>query len=241
LSELYFHQPFLKEFSMKTIKNYFGASLIAVAAILSGQVSAAVVGVGSSDGGDCTFGCVVRYQQVYRASLFGAGPVNISEVDFFAYSSPISGSRSFSMVLSTSNNPVGALSLTFASNLGADQVAFATSTFSGNPNLNDLLAFTGSFNYDPTAGDLLVDIVSLDVGDGGPPYLMASTNPGDFDRAYSFSSTVNADSANNNGYANRTQFVFGLQQNNVPEPATVLLLGFGLLAIVGTRRKVSAA
>ena len=223
---------------MKSFRKWFGAALVLGAVGLSAQVSATVVNAGASGNGDCTFGCVWRYQQVYSASLFGGGPINISAVDFFAYGSAVSGSRSFTMSLSTSNNPVGGLSTTFASNVGANNAVFATSTFSGSYNLNDLFSFTGSFNYNPTAGDLLVDILSLDGGGGGAPYSMASTAPGVYSRAYAFSSTVSADgNSNYDGYGNRTQFVFGPQSASVPEPGTMALLGLGLLAAFGARRK----
>lgn len=214
----------------------FKFSLAIVAAFLVNPAAASVVGVGNDGNGDCTFGCVARYQQVYRASLFGTGPVTISQVGFFAYQGFTIAPRTFQMTLSTSNFSVGAgLNANYAANLGADQSLFSTTTFSGTYANDDLIAFNGTFSYDPMAGDLLVDIVA-NVAGGGPS-LWASNNPGDYGRATSWTSTVVADYVNPT-YGNRTQFVFDAQ-NNVPEPATlaITLAGLGLLGFTQLRRK----
>ena len=197
----------------------------------SSKATAATIDVGQTGVSDCTFWCTVRLQQVYASSLF-SGPVLVDSVSFFASTgnggNAWNGTSTWEMTLSTSQNSVGSLSSTFASNVGGDAALFDTKTFTGTQNDNDLVTFdgAGSFYYDPGNGDLLIDIVRV----AGPAFGVGNDagfgNGGLLDRAYSFNSTVSADSANQD-YGLRTRL--GLLP--VPEPGTALLVALGLLAL----------
>ena len=64
-------------------------AVLAVEAVLVSSASAALLTIDGVTGpyepniaGDCTFACVVRYQQVYDNALFGALPIEISGIEF---------------------------------------------------------------------------------------------------------------------------------------------------------------
>lgn len=206
------------------------ASVLAAA-----PASAAIVNFGINSNGDCTFGCVTRYQQIYSAASFGTQEIDISSVSFFAYQSGTSNA-SFRMTISTAAATEAAgLSTTFASNVGTDAVVFATTSF-GSIVANQLISFNGTFTYDPTMGDLLIDIERVS-GSSGLPYLWAANDTG-YQRAYSFHSNTIADAANQGGYGNRTQFTYDLSQQ-VPEPSALALVAVGLLGAAAARRRTS--
>ena len=217
-----------------TRSTFLTCAAIALFSLGGSASSSAAITVGGTGTPDCTFWCVDRVQQVYDSSLF-SGVTTIAKVSFFA--SPTNGTAwngvsTWQMSLSTSANPVGALSGTFANNVGGDNAVFDTETFPlGTPAVNSLVSFQGSFTYDPNLGDLLVDIIRTagpDVGVG----LDAGTDPGLIDRAYAFFSTVTADGVNQNGYAIRTRF-----DTAVPEPSAAILIVLGGFALVGAGRQ----
>jgi hypothetical protein len=137
------------------------------------------------------------------------------------------GIGTWQMSLSTSNNPVGALDVTFANNVGGDAAVFATITPpAGTPPTNAPVSFLGSFNYDPNLGDLLVDIVRT-AGTATGVGLDAGLAPGQVDRAFSYDSTVTALVANQGGYALRTEF----ETTPIPEPGALTLVALGAVAL----------
>jgi PEP-CTERM motif len=206
-------------------------ALLAVAA----HAGAATVSFGSNSNGDCTFGCVQRYQQIYSAASFGTAAVDINSVNFFAYTGGTSNGT-FQMTLSTAaTTEAGGLSQTFAANVGSDAAVFDTTSF-GVITANQLISFNGSFTYDPTQGDLLIDIVRI-AGSGGLPYLWASRD-NNYERAYAFSSTVTAEGYNEFGYGNRTEFGMELAQA-VPEPSALALVSLALLGAGLARRRTA--
>lgn len=198
-----------------------------------------------------------RYQQAYAASELPSGLLSITEIAFRTDAGPAAqnwlNTMDFTVHLSTSANPVGSLSTTFADNIGADDTLVFTATnaaFSGTnaggagPNAFDLiLTLDAPFLYNPASGDLLMEVLMetntklLPVDDFSYLDAVASVN-GQFDvglqRVWD-SSGVNAltGSTDDHGYGLVTRFTYDV----VPEPGTGLLLMAGLLAFAAHRRR----
>jgi hypothetical protein len=106
-----------------------------------------------------TYGPAGEYQQAYAAADF-SGPITITGLSFFADTSTVSISGSYTISLAYSANPVGSLSTTFASNIGAD----FTTIFSGSSTQSAVttITFLASmpFTYNPSLGPLLLDVVA---------------------------------------------------------------------------------
>jgi hypothetical protein len=199
-----------------------------------------------------------RYQQAYSASEFVASPISISEIAFrtdVPAGDTWLNEMSFTVHLSTSANPVGSLSTTFADNIGADDTLVFTASvqlFSGAnaggpaPNAFDLiLTLDTPFTYDPTGGDLLMEVLLDTQTNLLPPagfsYLDAvESTTGLFDvglqRVWNSGGDVNAadGSTDLHGYGLVTRFTYDV----VPEPGTGLLLMAGLLGLAAHRRRV---
>lgn len=228
--------------STQTLNKLLATALFTVASI--GTLHAATITVGApSTNADCTFACVDHYQQVYNSSSF-SGPVSINSISFIvnnpSYGGTWAAGNLWQMSVSTSANPVNALNATFSSNLGGDNIIFATQSFNGTPAAGSLITFTGLFNYNPFAGDLLVDIKALGTigGPGGPTYgpmVEANSSAGStFSRVFEWNPSPTGYVMSS--YGNVTQFGF----NTVPVPAAAWLLGSGLLGLIGVaRRKAS--
>ncbi len=190
-----------------------------------------------------------RYQQVYGSSAFGDTPILITGIDFrpdgtfgSAFSSTI---PSIQIDLSETSAAVDALSLTFANNVGADDVTvFPESSLSlsstdtgpaGGPEAFDIhIQFTTPFLYDPTSGNLLLD-VRVFAGASTTQFDADDTNGDVISRVYTIASGVSsaaADGADTIGLV--TQFDFG--DTSVPEPSTALLSAAGLAALFAFRR-----
>lgn len=194
-----------------------------------------------------------RYQQAYGASEFASGLLSISEIAFRTDASPATqdwlAQLSFSIRLSTSANPVGSLSTTFADNIGADDTlvftAPAAATYGGTnaggpaPNAFDLvLTLDAPFLYDSANGDLLLEVLMDTNTQLLPPtgvsYLDAvESTTGSFDvglqRVWNSGGDVNAltGSTDLHGYGLVTRFTYEV----VPEPGTGLLVIAGLLVL----------
>jgi PEP-CTERM motif-containing protein len=197
-----------------------------------------------------------RYQQAYSASEFVASPISISEIAFrtdVPAGDTWLNEMSFTVHLSTSANPVGSLSTTFADNIGADDTLVFTASaqlFSGAnaggppPNAFDLiLTLDTPFTYDPSGGDLLMEVFLATQANLLPPagfsYLDAvSSTTGLFDvglqRVWNSGGDVGATdgSTDLHGYGLVTRFTYTV----VPEPGTGLLLMAGLIALAARRR-----
>ena len=184
--------------------------------------------------------------------------MSISEIAFRTDATPTTqqwlNQLSFSIHLSTSANPVGSLSTTFADNVGADDTLVFTSpaaalyggTNAGGPapNAFDLvLTLDTPFAYVPGSGDLLLEVL-MDTNTkllpaSGISYLDAvESTTGLFDvgvqRVWNSGGDVNATdgSTDLHGYGLVTRFTYTV----VPEPGTGLLVIAGLFALAARRR-----
>jgi hypothetical protein len=219
------------------------AFLVLTLALSSTQAQADPVRIGDpTDGANCfPFGCgrgtdvaATRYQQVYNRVEFTA-PMVIEEIQFFKRLGSTLNTGTYSFYLSTTSRMVDGLDTqNFDLNVGMDRALFAVVRFTGGV-ASDVLSIAGNpFIYNPRLGNLLLDIVIP----GGPinssgeenAYFLARNGDGNglFSRAHNFG-------AGFAGYGLVTRFVDSSAP--VPEPATLSLLGLGLIAAAARLRR----
>lgn len=198
-------------------------------------------GSGHMTAGDCTFACVLRYQQVYTSDIF-SGPVTIDSIDFLSSSAGYWGREAqYEARFSVVSNGVNALSAQLDENVGAQEARFELRGFTGSVLADSYFGFSGSYVYDPSQGDLLVDIVRVRGMPGGPDvyYNIAGDTGQEYSRAYSISSLT--DGYAGPLYGNVTRFmVTPLPVDpvpNVPLPASLPLLALGLGSMCVLRRR----
>ncbi len=183
---------------------------------------------------DCTPSCTPQFQQVYSAAQF-SGPILITGIELEYGVGDASQTYVFS--LSTSINPVGALSPNFKANIGADVQIFYSGALLAPGAFNKANFIGTPFAYDPANGDLLLDIshptISLFfsqatyIGDYTPVlqsvarnFSFAASGPGFvLDQNVGLLTVFNANGA-------------------VPEPASwaMLIAGFGMIGAMQRRR-----
>jgi hypothetical protein len=189
-----------------------------------------------------------RYQQVYGSTAFGGSPILITGVDFrpdgpggFSFSSTLT---SIQIDLSTTSTAVDALSLTFAANVGADDVTVyalgslalssAASGPPGGPDAFDIhIQFTTPFLYNPASGNLLLDVRNIG-GGSSEQYDAQQANGDSISRVLAnIESSPTGDFADSTGLVTRFDTAGG---SSVPEPTTALLSAAGLAAAFALRR-----
>lgn len=185
-----------------------------------------------------------RAHELHPAAAFdslGAGPFTLTSLAWrpdISVNEPISSEWGFTIRLSTTD--VGALSTTFADNIGPDGL---TEVFSGAvqlvtdgvPRGNGLphefdyrLDFHTPFVFDPQQGDLLVEMIFM-AGENSDWFWV----DGD-DRVGEFIFAQPADAVEDDAV---TPGVFVTQFEFIPEPSTAALAGLGVIGILTWRQR----
>ena len=206
-----------------------------------------IVGLPADTGtGNCfPFGCAYagEYQQVYTSSQF-SGPVTITDLEFFNTQENFSGtgmnSGTWNISLSTTAVDWNTITGNFSTNVGSDN----TSVFSGNLAqpwaFGDTLHITLStpFTYNPAHGNLLLDVNVAGASQSlGTIYFDTNGYNGGGFNGDSVMGRAYGSGSFDRGYGLVTGFSTDQTTSPVPEPASIFLLGSGLLGLVRARRK----
>ena len=179
-----------------------------------------------------------EYQQIYAATAFD-GPIIIWEVAFASSAAtlPKSISDTFILSLGTTSTSPSAPGNSYSANKGADFTQVFTGTITANLAHNNTFDFviplTTLFTYNPLNGNLLLDVFVI--SETSTPNALAAgfaNGPStDVGKILNFGGTGNPTGVKNSGLL--TQF----SVHSVPEPASLLLLGIGAVALIGLRAR----
>jgi len=188
-----------------------------------------------------------RYQQVYSSAAF-FGVFEITDIAFrpdFEFGAAFSTTLANVQIdLSTTSAAVGALSFTFANNVGADDTVVASGPLSlsssftgpagGPKNFDILIHLKTPFLYNPANGNLLMDVRNF--SGGTTTFFDAVNTPGGgtVSRLYTDQTgSVNSATANGSGPQGLvTEFL------SIPEPASIALLLSGGLALAAFAQRL---
>jgi hypothetical protein len=211
---------------------------------------AETITLGGSDGSGMPwpFGSGVRFQQVFDSTLFN-GTWDLDGITFYnrvphsaeGFVEP----AAYRFFLSTTPTSSATLTTSYAANLGSTTVGvrdWTVTDFSVDFDDSLTLAFTTPFFFDPRSGNLLFDVrkdMSAEHGDG-PIYLDGAVNSvlgvsmvGNVLARPPFSREENILFRNSGILVSFSGAFtpFDTDQAPVPEPASMLLVGFGVAAL----------
>ena len=178
-----------------------------------------------------------NYQQIYNSGAF-SGAIDIGSISFYNTYSDGGVSQGIAQMDYTIYLAVTGQSVPDGS-LPSGDVLFVSGHLAGqNFPFGSTLSFSGTpFAYDPSAGNLeLTVVVSSESGptSGGYTFLDFEDGGGPFSRWC-------PGCGSNSGYGLVTGFDAGTGTGTVPEPATPLLLGIGIVAIAAGIRRGKAS
>jgi hypothetical protein len=217
--------------------------VICAALLSAGCVSAATIVAGgpATKSNFFPFGAAYtnEYQQVYMSSVFsGLGTISITGLIFYADEGAGNGaainSGDWTISLSTTLAKWDTLSTTPTQNIGSDNTTVFSGSLArplGSGRMLEIV-FTQPFTYDPTQGNLLMDVWASNVVApvvGNIPFELSDENR-IMGRVY-YNSVLGAYYPTF-GAGLVTGFTYSAAgASEVPEPASVVLMGFALLVL----------